>query len=372
MSARPGRVAKEYTVPFPRPRSLEIMATKEVFDLTNAIKMEIVGEQQSRFAAAQAAAAIAELSEDQTVSETDAIPEFKAKAGDGREVGIANLSAFASGPGIKSTARGAGDRRWWRWSSSAAPSSCCRLFQVPQYIMPKPSEIGLALIHGVPADPPHLGYTLVELVSGFAIGAIVGLVMAAVITQFPFVEKIVTPYILLLVTTPMLALVPLLILRFGFGYTPRIIAVALAAGPMVMINAATGFRRVDRAKIALARSYGAIDAADLLEDPRADGAADDPRRPDDRLDLRPADRRRRRDGRRRLRPRQPADLLFVDDPDAAVLRGGADPLDPGHPDLRAVLPDRQEVGELGGLTRSPRGAGNGVRRQQPSKTTKQG
>ena len=104
---------------------------------------------------------------------------------------------------------------------------------------------------------PHLGYTLVELFGGFAIGASVGLVLAAVITQFPFVEKIVTPYILLLVTTPMLALVPLLILRFGFGYEPRIIAVALASGPMVMINAATGFRRVDRGKIALARSYGA-------------------------------------------------------------------------------------------------------------------
>jgi NitT/TauT family transport system permease protein len=82
-------------------------------------------------------------------------------------------------------------------------------------------------------------------------------VMAAVITQFPFVEKVVTPYILLLVTTPMLALVPLLILRFGFGSEPRIIAVALASGPMVMINSATGFRRVDLAKIALARSFGA-------------------------------------------------------------------------------------------------------------------
>ena len=55
----------------------------------------------------------------------------------------------------------------------------------------------------------------------------------------------------------MLALVPLLILRFGFGMEPRIIAVALAVGPMVMINAATGFRRVDLAKIALARSFGA-------------------------------------------------------------------------------------------------------------------
>ena len=43
LSPRPGRVATEYRVPFPRPRSFEIMATKEVFDLTNAIKMDIVG-----------------------------------------------------------------------------------------------------------------------------------------------------------------------------------------------------------------------------------------------------------------------------------------------------------------------------------------
>jgi NitT/TauT family transport system ATP-binding protein len=52
MSTRPGRVAKEYEVPFPRPRSFEIMATKEVFDLTNAIKMDIVGSQKSKAATA--------------------------------------------------------------------------------------------------------------------------------------------------------------------------------------------------------------------------------------------------------------------------------------------------------------------------------
>jgi NitT/TauT family transport system permease protein len=51
--------------------------------------------------------------------------------------------------------------------------------------------------------------------------------------------------------------VPLLITKLGFGIAPRVIAVALASGPMVMINAATGFRRVDLAKIALARSFGA-------------------------------------------------------------------------------------------------------------------
>ena len=132
-----------------------------------------------------------------------------------------------------------------------------RVFDVPQYIMPKPSQILLALYTEWPFLWPHLVITLYELFVGFAIGGAIGFLLAAVITQFPFVEKIVTPYILLLVTTPMLALVPLLILRFGFGSEPRIIAVALASGPMVMINSATGFRRVDLAKIALARSFGA-------------------------------------------------------------------------------------------------------------------
>jgi NitT/TauT family transport system permease protein len=132
-----------------------------------------------------------------------------------------------------------------------------RYFAVPSYVMPTPSAIVYALFAHISEIAPHLGYTMIELVVGYSIGASIGMILAALITQFPFAEKIITPYILLLVTTPMLALVPLLILNFGFGYTPRFIAVALAAGPMVMINSATGFRRVDLAKIALARSYGA-------------------------------------------------------------------------------------------------------------------
>ena len=40
---RPGRVQGDYAVPFPRPRSLETMASREVFDLTNRIKGDIYG-----------------------------------------------------------------------------------------------------------------------------------------------------------------------------------------------------------------------------------------------------------------------------------------------------------------------------------------
>lgn len=186
----------------------------------------------------------------------DRIPTFGNRQSGDQSVGVTNLSAF----------RGWADKRSAREIAAiiavavvivGGAEFLLRFFEVPRYVMPPPSEIIVALFTDFEFIFPHLLHTLVELFSGYAIGAAVGLVLAAVITQFPFAEKIIAPYILMLVTTPMLALVPLLILNFGFGYTPRIIAVALASGPMVMINAATGFRRVDLAKIALARSFGA-------------------------------------------------------------------------------------------------------------------
>ena len=109
----------------------------------------------------------------------------------------------------------------------------------------------------MPVFAHHLWVTMYEFLVGYAIGATIGLVLAALITQKPFAEKVIAPYILIMVVTPMIAFVPFLRLKMGFGSWPLIIAVALASGPMVMINSATGFRRTDLAKIALARSYGA-------------------------------------------------------------------------------------------------------------------
>jgi NitT/TauT family transport system permease protein len=187
----------------------------------------------------------------------DQIPTFgDAKRTGDQSIGVTNLSAF----------KGWGDKRSSLEITAIVALALIivggaeillRVFEVPQFVMPPPSAIIVALFTDFQFIFPHLLHTLVELFAGYAIGASVGLILAAVITQFPFAEKIIAPYVLMLVTTPMLALVPLLILNFGFGYTPRIIAVALASGPMVMINAATGFRRVDLAKIALARSFGA-------------------------------------------------------------------------------------------------------------------
>jgi NitT/TauT family transport system permease protein len=128
----------------------------------------------------------------------------------------------------------------------------------PTYVFPKPIDVVKTFAQDFTSTEIHsLKVTSIEFLAGLAIGSTIGLVLAALLTLKPFVEKIIAPYVLIMVTTPMLALVPFLRLKMGFGLWPLVIAVALASGPMVMINSATGFRRTDLAKIALARSYGA-------------------------------------------------------------------------------------------------------------------
>ncbi len=136
-----------------------------------------------------------------------------------------------------------------------------RIAGTPEYVFPKPTSTVKTLVNNFGTlYAPHLWVTLQEFLIGFAIGSTIGLLLAALITQKPFVEKVVAPYIIVLVVTPMIALVPFLRLTGplkGFSIWPIVAAVALASGPMVLINSATGFRRTDLAKIALARSYGA-------------------------------------------------------------------------------------------------------------------
>lgn len=51
LTQRPGQVLSDYSVDLPRPRTLETMSSREVFDLTNRIKADIYGQQSSAKAA---------------------------------------------------------------------------------------------------------------------------------------------------------------------------------------------------------------------------------------------------------------------------------------------------------------------------------
>src|SRR5207302_3331365 len=111
-----------------------------------------------------------------------------------------------------------------------------RWAKTPSYVFPKPTEVVRALSTDFGLRyGHHLWVTAQEFLMGVAIGSTIGLVLAAIITQKPFVEKVVAPYIIVLVTTPMLALVPFLRVSLsgglgGLTIWPIVFAVALASG----------------------------------------------------------------------------------------------------------------------------------------------
>lgn len=132
------------------------------------------------------------------------------------------------------------------------------LTKVPTYILPQPSLIMRGFVQEFSRTIlPHLWITFREVVIGYLIGAAVGIILGAFVDQFKLIEAIITPYILFLVTTPMVSLVPLLMLKFGFGLVTKIIAVVLASFPVIMMNTVGGLRRTSQVRLELMKTLHA-------------------------------------------------------------------------------------------------------------------
>jgi len=99
--------------------------------------------------------------------------------------------------------------------------------------------------------------TLKELFIGFPLGAIIGFTVAALLSEYKSLEKMVVIYIFALACTPTIVLVPILILWLGIGATTRIIVVMIASFPPLMVNAISGFNSASELRLDLMRSLGA-------------------------------------------------------------------------------------------------------------------
>lgn len=116
---------------------------------------------------------------------------------------------------------------------------------IQSWVIAKPSDIFRTLVERFSDEIwPNAWVTLKTLLIAFPIGAVVGIAMAGLLTNSVFLANAVSPYIIFLVCTPMMTLVPLLIIAFGFGIVPRIIVVALQTFPIVNMNCSVGFLNV--------------------------------------------------------------------------------------------------------------------------------
>lgn len=127
------------------------------------------------------------------------------------------------------------------------------LMKVPKYILPTFSEVLKVYLDQATIDLyfQHTLVTLYEAVSGFAIGAGLGFVVAIILTGSRTMMSIFYPYIIALQCMPKVAIAPLLVVWFGFGLTSKVVVVALLCFFPVLVNTISGIRSVSREQVEL-------------------------------------------------------------------------------------------------------------------------
>lgn len=126
-------------------------------------------------------------------------------------------------------------------------------------LFPPPSKTAAAWWFLVQSDffMRHFTVTLYEIVIGFALGSMIGLLFGTLLAMVRLVRLTLYPYIIAFQALPKVVLAPLFIVWFGFGPESKIAtAVAICFFP-VLVNTLIGLQLVDENALKLLRSLRA-------------------------------------------------------------------------------------------------------------------
>ncbi len=186
----------------------------------------------------------------------DNIPSFDNKGGDA-PVDISNWSGLANELSLIQSGK--------EWAAIAIVAVAVvggaelllRWFGVPAYIMPTPTQIVAALVKDFPLIAPHIGYTLIETVAGFALGCALAFLLGIAVALSRRIDYYCSPYIIMFQALPKVALAPLILIWFGLGLSSKIVNSALVAFFPLMVNTIAGLRSADEDRVNLMRSLAA-------------------------------------------------------------------------------------------------------------------
>lgn len=100
-------------------------------------------------------------------------------------------------------------------------------------------------------------YTWREAFIGFALGALIGVVLASIFVHYATAERALLPYVIVSQTIPIVALAPILVVAFGRGITSVVIIATYLTFFPVTIAETRGLRSPDPRALELMRSYAA-------------------------------------------------------------------------------------------------------------------
>jgi len=124
-------------------------------------------------------------------------------------------------------------------------------------IYPAPSEIMAALFRNPGALLSNAWITTLEMVLGFALGAVVGIDIGILLAYSKVVRSAVYPWLIVSQTIPIPAVAAVLVIWFGFSILPKVLVVMLIAFFPIAVSTVDGLKAVDPEMVRLVRTFGA-------------------------------------------------------------------------------------------------------------------
>lgn len=104
---------------------------------------------------------------------------------------------------------------------------------------------------------PNLAQTVTEVLSGYAIGAVLGVAVALVVAFEETLQRVLRPFLIAVYSVPKIALAPLFVMWFGLGLAPKVVLAALFVFFVVFMNMAAGLYQVSPQLVHVVRVMGA-------------------------------------------------------------------------------------------------------------------
>lgn len=131
-----------------------------------------------------------------------------------------------------------------------------RLLDIPDYVLPAPSEVLTVLAGNAAVIGGHTVSTVATATLGLLLGTVTGVALAVVMAASSAVRAALYPLVVVSQSIPMVVLAPLFVVWFGFGLLPRVLVVALVSFFPVAVATVSGLVAADRDQVDLVRAMG--------------------------------------------------------------------------------------------------------------------
>jgi len=128
---------------------------------------------------------------------------------------------------------------------------------VKEYILPSPISVFHGFIEQWPNLLSNAWSTTVEILAGYGLAIVVSIPLALLIAFSRLAEETVYPVVVFLQIVPKIAVAPLFIIWFGFGFMPKLLLVFLLSFFPIVVASIAGFKSINPEVVDFVRTTGA-------------------------------------------------------------------------------------------------------------------